>query len=430
MKLNRKIATPFKGDTAIWVIFLILSIISLVAVYSSIGLSAITSASTPHRALMKHGVFVLLSWVAVIVIANMNYRKLASLSVLGYIISIGLLVAVMFFGGSDAGSGTGRWLVLPGNIRFQPSELAKVVMVVYLARLLAVEKERLKEWPTFRNICLLTLLVVGLILPENLSTAAILFVTCFVTMRFTHVDARMWNRTVLALIAIGIVAILISSHRSSNSGPLARSETWTSRVDHWMHPDPDVLNQENMARMAVASGGLWGVGVGNTVHARLMTQAHNDFIYAIIIEEMGAFVAIIIFLLYAMLYFCCIRLVWKCKGTFGQLCVAGLGTLIFLQAAIHMGVSVGAFPVTGQTLPFISAGGSAYLCMALALGVIQAVAADVNRNERKAKERKAAATAAGNGDAKEESVVEESVVEDLSVEAAEPSMVNDNNISD
>lgn len=387
MRLKKKINGPLKGDVAIWVIFFILSVISLVAVYSSIGLSAVSTSSTPLRALVKHGIFVLLAWLEVIVIANMNYRRLAPLSVLGYFVSVALLVAVLFIGGTDAGSGMGRWLVLPGNIRFQPSELAKVVMVVYLARLLAVEKDHLGEWPTFRNICLLTLVVVALILPENLSTAAILFFTCFVTMRFTHVDARLWRRTVLALAAIGIVAILISSSQSSNSGPLARSETWTSRIDHWMHPDPDELNQENMARMAVASGGFAGVGVGNTVHARLMTQAHNDFIYAIIIEEGGMLMGIFVFLLYAVLYFRCIKLVWKCKGTFGQLSVAGLGTLIFLQAAIHMGVSVGAFPVTGQTLPFISAGGSAYLFMALALGVIQSVAADVNRSERRAQEK-------------------------------------------
>ncbi len=378
---------------AIWVIFLIMSVISLVAVYSSIGLSAVSASSTPLRALLKHGVFVLGSWMVVIVVANMNYRRLASLSVVGYLLSVILLVAVFFIGGTDAGSGMGRWLVLPGNIRFQPSELAKVVMVVYLARLLAVEKERLAEWPTFRNICLLTLLVTGLILPENLSTAAILFITCFATMRFSHVNPRLWNRTVLVLVALAVIVILISSGHSSN-GPLARSETWTSRIDHWLHPDPDELNQENMARMAVASGGFWGVGVGNTVHARLMTQAHNDFIYAIIIEERGMVMGIIVFLLYAILYFRCIKLVWKCSGTFGQLSVAGLGTLIFLQAAIHMGVSVGAFPVTGQTLPFISSGGSAYLCMALALGVIQSVAADVNRKERAAKEKKVAASLA------------------------------------
>ena len=143
--------------------------------------------------------------------------------------------------------------------------------------------------------------------------------------------------------------------------------------------------------MAVASGKFFGVGIGSTIQARLMTQANNDLIYAIIIEETGMFGGILVFLLYFFLYVRCINIALRCKGDFGRMTVIGLGTLIFLQAAIHMGVSVGALPVTGQTLPLISSGGTAYMCMGLALGIIQSVAYDVNVNEAKEKRAKVAA---------------------------------------
>jgi len=379
---------PFKGDAAIWVIFLCLSFISLVSVYSAIGATAVgISHTTPTHAFVKHLVFVLGSYVVAIVVSNINYRRLSPLSFWGYLLSVALLVAVLFIGHREeaAGSGMGRWIELPIIGRFQPSELAKVIVIVFLARLLTLYSDTLKEWKTFRNIMLSVLFVVALILPENLSTAVILFFTCFALMRFTDIDVRHWRRTLLALVLLGVVFILFNSRGESNNGPLARSSTWTSRVDNWLHPDPDELNQPNMARMAIASGKFFGNGVGNTVHARLMSQAHNDFIYAIIIEQQGMAFAIFIFFLYAALYLRCIRIAWKCKGGFGQLTVVGLGTLIFLQAAIHMGVSVGALPVTGQTLPLVSAGGTAYLCMALAMGIIQSVAADVNRKEKRAK---------------------------------------------
>lgn len=391
--INHKLLSPFKGDTAIWVIYVILTVISLIWVYSSIGYSAISdSHTTPWRAFFKHSVFVALSYIVVVAIANMNYRRLSQLSWWGYVLSICLLVVVLLLGRQsvDAGSGMGRWLRIPIIGSFQPSELAKICMVVYLARLLAQHKEEIAEWKTFRNICITMMLVVLLIFPENLSTAVIVFVTCFAMMRFAPVNVSYWRKTLLAIIAAGMIVIFVGSKIGDDKSIVARSTTWTARIDNWLHPDPDIISQENMARMAVASGKLLGNGIGTTIQARLMTQAHNDLIYSIIIEERGMVMGILIFVLYAMLYFRCIKIAWKCKGTFGQLTVAGLGTLIFLQAAIHMAVSVGAMPVTGQTLPLISAGGSSYLCMALAIGIIQSVAADVNLSEAKVKSGKPA----------------------------------------
>lgn len=377
--LHRKLLNPFKGDMAIWVIFICLAIISLIAVYSSVGYTAIITHSTPERAFIKHLAFVATTFVVVIALSNINYRRYASLSWFGYLLSVGLLIAVIVLGHDEStpGSGTNRWIYLPVINQFQPSELAKIIIIVYLARLLALEKETLHEWKTFRNVMIPVFIVAGLILPDNLSTALIIGIVCFAMLRLAPINVGYWRKTLLVLAILGTLGILVGA--KMDFGPLARSSTWTSRIDNWLHFDEDELTQESMARMAVATGKFMGVGIGSTVQARLMTQAHNDLIYAIIMEESGMLGGILVFLLYAFLYLRCIRIAWQCKGTFGSMTVAGLGTLIFLQAAIHMGVSVGALPVTGQTLPFISSGGTAYLCMGLALGIIQSVAHDVNQ---------------------------------------------------
>ena len=383
--ISRKLLNPFKGDKAIWFIFLALVVISLVSVFSSIGYSAATSNITPEHAFIRHVEFVVATIVVVILMSNFDYRKFSRLSWFGYLLSVVLLIAVLVIGHktNDAGSGMSRWLLLPGNIRFQPSELAKVIIIVYLARLLAQEKDNLKEWPTLRNIMIPLFIIIGLIVSDNLSTSIIIFLVCFAMMRIAPINVNHWRLTILTLVIVGVLALVVGE--KMNIPFLARSETWTSRIDKWMNFNEDELSQESMARMAVATGRFFGVGIGSTIQARLMTQANNDLIYAIIVEETGMFGGIIVFLLYVYLYIRCIKIAIKCRGDFGRMTVIGLGTLIFLQAAIHMSVSVGALPVTGQTLPFISSGGTSYICMGLALGIIQAVAYDNNLAEAKEK---------------------------------------------
>ena len=383
--ISRKLLNPFKGDKAIWFIFLVLAIISLISVFSSIGYSAVISDRTPEQAFVRHLMFVVVTFVVVILLSNFNYRQFSRASWFGYIISIALLIAVFVIGhkSNESGSGMSRWLMLPLVGRFQPSELAKVIVIIYLARLLAQEKDNLKEWTTFRNILIPIFIITVLILSENLSTAVIIFFVCLAMLRLAPINVKHWRLTILALVVCGALALVVGE--KMNIPFLARSETWANRIDNWLNFNDQELSQESMARMAVASGKFFGVGIGSTIQARLMTQANNDLIYAIIIEESGMLGGIIVLLLYVYLYIRCIKIAMRCKGDFGRMTVIGLGTLIFLQAAIHMSVSVGALPVTGQTLPFISSGGTAYLCMGLALGVIQAVAYDVNLSEAKAK---------------------------------------------
>ena len=380
-----KMSNIFRGDKTLWVVFLLLSVVSLVGVYSSIGLEAYRLESTggPTGLFLRHLVIVLGSWVIVVLCSRINYRFFSRFAVLGLWVSVVLLAVTLMMGG--------RWLKIPIVSQFQPSEVAKVALVLFIARMLALKKEQVGEKSTFFSLLAYVVLVVAFVLPENFSTAALLFISCYLMLFFGGVDRRWWWRILMVLVVGASVGLYVTYHRYEkqatatetasqvgNGQLFERSGTWGHRLYSWINPpDPSSVTQENMARMAVARGGLLGAGVGQTIHARLMTQSHNDFIYAIIIEETGMVGGVLVLILYSFFYFRCVRLAWRCGGRFGALTVAGLGTMIYLQALANMGVAAGVLPVTGQTLPFISYGGTSYLFLGLGLGIIQSVAADV-----------------------------------------------------
>lgn len=374
-----KTSKIFKGDRTLWVVFFLLSIISLVAVYSSIGLYAYSQPGTrPTSLFFKHTLIVLATYFTIIILSKINYRYFSRFAMLGYWASLFLLVVMLAL--------HGRWFHLPVIGQFQPSEIAKVILIIFVARMIAKRKENIEDIATFFMLLVSILAVVVLVLPENFSTAALIFLSCYLMMLFGGVKRKYWWNLLGVLVLVGGVAMFVMLKTGEHSDVLERSETWVNRVDRWLNPNHDELSQENMARMAIARGGVLGAGIGNTVHARLMTQAHNDFIYAIIIEETGMVGGLVVFILYAIFYYRCVRLARRCKGTFGSLIVAGLGTVIYIQALVNMSVAVGVLPVTGQTLPFISYGGTAYLFLGCGFGVIQSVAADVERQKMQPQE--------------------------------------------
>ncbi len=378
----------FRGDKTIWVVFFLLSVISLVAVYSSIGLYAYSMPhARPTGLFLKHLAIVAATYVVIILISRINYRYFSRFAMLGYWASLVLLAVMLAL--------HGRWFRLPVIGQFQPSEIAKVVLIIFVARQVSIakKKEQTEEIGTFLMILVYIAPVVLLVLPENFSTAALIFLSAYLVMLYGGVNRKYWWRLFLVGVVVAIGFLMVSYYKYekslSNVGTemtIERQATWGHRVYSWINPEPDELSQENMAKMAIARGGLARLGVGSTVHARLMTQAHNDFIYAIIIEETGMLGGLIVFALYSIFFFRCIKLSLKCKGRFGALTVAGMGTMIYLQALVNMSVAVGVLPVTGQTLPFISYGGTAYLFLGCGLGVIQAVAADVDKTEQEEKE--------------------------------------------
>ena len=394
-----KLSNIFRGDRTIWVIFLLLTIVSLVEVYSAIGLVAYSKFSathTPTTLFFRHMCIVAASWVVVAVMSRVDYRYFSRFSVLALWVSVVFLILLLAlrFTNHEVAQNGGRWIRLPIVGQFQPSEVAKVALVLFMARLMALKKKGIDELPTFIQLLIPLALVSAVVLPANFSTAALIFLSGYLMMYFGGVNRTWWWRLLLIGLVAVVAGLAITYYRYDRSmvtetaavqteSLLDRSSTWGHRVHSWINPDTSI-SQENMARMAIASGGLLGVGPGNTVHARLMTQAHNDFIYAIILEEFGLVGGIVVFLLYALLYFRCMRIAWRCRGKFGALAVSGLGTMIFIQAVANMCVAVGVLPVTGQTLPFVSYGGTAYLFLALGLGVIQSIAAETYSDREEA----------------------------------------------
>lgn len=389
-----KLKSIFRGDKGIWVVFFLLSLISLVAVYSSIGLEAYMHASagkTPGGLFRKHLFIVALTYVAIIFISRINYRYFSRFALLGYFASLVLLVVVFVVGG--------RWLQfngLAGINQFQPSEIAKVVLIIFVARQLTLKQNKVDSKEMFWQMLIFIGLVAGFILPQNLSTAALTFLACYIMMYLGGVNRKRWWLLLAAGIVVGGIwmgTTYANYERSQKDGGqvnvslVEREQTWGHRLHSWINPNDSILTQDNIARMAIARGGLLGKHVGNTIHGRLMTEAHNDFIFAVIIEETGAIGGMIVFTLYAIFFLRCVRLARRCDGMFGKLTVAGIGIVIYLQALINMSVAVGALPVTGQTLPFISFGGTAYLFLGCGVGVIQAVAVDVQQKEKAVAEK-------------------------------------------
>ncbi len=391
-----KNATQYiRGDKVIWIVLIILTLISLVEVYSSIGKFAYDKDVSTLSLFIKHFVIIVFTYICIILISRIDYRKFARLSQIGYYISIVLLVVTMglFFFGRISGKAAGRWLEIPGLGQFQPSEIAKFILIVYIARLLTKSKDTIKEWSTFKKILLPIIIIAALIFPQNFSTAALLFVVCFIMMFVGNINYKYW----FSAAGIGIVALCIGftvmthverakqdANIQQKGAEVIRSSTWLNRIDEWRSNDKDEDTQTNTAKKAIATGGFMGKHPGNTVQGRLLSESHNDFIYAIVIEELGMFIGIIILFLYSILFFRCIIIAKRCQGSFGALTVSGLGLLIYLQALINMGVAVGYLPVTGQTLPFISYGGTSYLLSGCAIGIIQSISsASLQENQPK-----------------------------------------------
>jgi len=400
-----------RGDTTLWVVFFLLTIISLVSVFSSIGLTAYgLPGKTPVGMFMKHLAIVLATYVAVIVLSSLKYEVFGKLAKIAYLLALVLVVAAYIVGKlnpESAGSGEARWLNI-GSMSFQPSEIVKVLLVVVMASMLSKNRNLAGDKVFFGLAIAAIGFVVMFVAPENFSSAALIFLVCYIMLYLGGVDRKMWW-TIFLVGALGVVLFLGINYTRYKYERVEREQlavenvdkregrglTWGHRVYSWLHPDPDELTQENMARMAIARGGIKGQNVGSTIHARLMKGAHNDFIYAIIIEETGIFGAIVVFVLYAWFFLRCVRISKRCKEQFGSLLVAGMGTLIYIQALLNMGVAVGALPVTGQTLPFISYGGSAYAFLGCGVGMIQAVAAETDTSRRK---KAKAGTTAGSAD--------------------------------
>lgn len=378
MKLKlRKI----NSDKVIWLIVLLLSILSLMEVYSTIGRTAYNDfGGNTTKMLFKQIAIIIAGLFVIWGTQHFPYKRLAGLSRLGFLISIPLLLLTLLVGLSS-GKDAGRWLSLPLIGQFQTSEIVKIILIIYVARLLTLKKARIKEKQTFWEVLVPVIAICGLIFRENFSTSAILFLACFVMMFLAGINKQYMIRLTLVGV-VGLVAMFFVVTQAPQLLP--RGGTWVKRIEDFRAADKEEVSQVNWAKMAIATGGPVGKRIGNTEFARFFDASHNDFIFAIIIEEGGLVLGLIVIALYSIFFFRCRRIALQKLSTegytFGSLSAIGLGTLLMIQAFVNMAVAVNLAPVTGQTLPFISYGGTSFLSCSLAVGIILSISADTHGN--------------------------------------------------
>ena len=364
----------FKGDRSIWALVALFMVYSLLAVYSSSVNVAFTKFGGNTTYFLRTQ-FIMLAFGLIIIIIthHLPYRIYSSLSGLFLIIAIALLILTLFIG-VRINEAT-RWIVIPGTgFRLQTSDLAKVAIVIYLARALAQYQDELRNFKLVSRYLMLPVAIVcGLIVSENLSTAMMIFGICLILLFIGRVPVKfLFAYLGMAIAGVILFALLLSVVSPGNS----RVTVWKNRIEHFISGDntADDDYQSNQAKIAISTGGLIGKAPGKSTQRNMLPQSNSDFIFAIIIEEYGLlFGAIPLILAYLILLFRGIAIAKKCETAFPAFLVLGLVVMIVMQAMLNMFVAVGLFPVTGQTLPMISWGRTSVLVMSFSIGAILSV---------------------------------------------------------
>ena len=373
----------FKGDRAIWGLVALFMIYSLLAVYSSsAGVAFMKYGGNTTYFLRSQFFMLVLSLIIIVVVHYLPYRIYFSVAGLLLIGAAGLLILTFAFG-SRVNEAT-RWLVIPGTgFRMQTSDVAKVALVIYLARSLAKYQNELKNFMLVSKYFMIPVgIICGLILPENLSTALMVFGISMVILFIGRVPLRFLLAYVgIAVVGVVLFAMILTAVSKSN-----RVEIWKNRIEHFFSGavDEDGDYQSNQAKIAISTGGLFGKAPGKSTQRNMLPQSNSDFIFAIIIEEYGLlFGAIPLILAYMILLFRGITIAKKCETAFPAFLVMGLIVMIVVQAILNMLVAVGLFPVTGQTLPMVSWGRTSVLVMSFSIGAILSVSRVVNARIKK-----------------------------------------------
>ncbi|MFT3740260.1 MAG: FtsW/RodA/SpoVE family cell cycle protein [Breznakibacter sp.] len=365
-----------RGDRVIWGLMMTLSVFSLLAVYSSTGTLAYKyyGGNTTHY-MLKHLVFLILGITVAIFLHKLHYKVFARFAKGILWVSIILLMMTLAMGISL--NQAARWLTVPGiGISFQPSELAKFALIIYVSRILSQHQE---EGVPAKNAFMPSMvyigIVCGLIFTENLSTASMIGFVSMVLMFVGRVPFKYLAGTAAVALA-GITLIIILS---SYVPFLHRAETWKARIERYISKDSSQEKedagdfQSNQAKIAVATGGLFGKGPGNSYQRNFLPHPYSDFIYAIVVEEFGFVGGFFILLIYLTLLYRAALIVRQSTKTFPAFLALGLSLILVMQAMINMGVAVGLFPVTGQPLPLVSMGGTSILFAFAAFGIILSV---------------------------------------------------------
>ncbi len=365
-------AKKIGGDKAIWIVVIALAIFSFLPVYSAssnFGVNLIFSNIIKHVSIIFIGIMIMYSTHL------LDYKYFKGLSLIVLPLVIFLLFFASFQGNVIDGANANRWLNIPIlDISFQPSTLASIFLLIYLSNFLSKEKNKnLSLTKTFLLMWLPIILVVGLILPSNFSTALLIFIMS--TMIIFIAGYKLKHLTVLFLLFIFLISSFLYAVNKFPDIIPNRVDTWTNRIENFVNNDIDDTSnyQINRAKAAIANGKIFGVGAGKSSMKYILPQSTSDFIFSIIAEEYGIIVSLIILLLYVVLLFRIIITSYRSQTKFGQLVSVAVGIPVVFQAFTNMAVAVQLIPVTGQPLPLVSTGGTSIWITFLAMGILLSV---------------------------------------------------------
>lgn len=372
-----------KGDKVIWAIVAMLGLLSFMPIYSASTnlVNVVGSNSSTFGILVKHAFLMFSGFLILLVIHKINYKYFSSISVIALVGVIILLLYTLTQDTTIGGATAKRWIEIPFiGLSFQTSSLANVVLMTYIARFLAINKDKeitFKE--SIKTLWVPIIIVLALIVPENLSTSALIFLMAIMLLFVGGYPFKYLFIIGVSILLFFTIFILVSK-AFPDLMPKSRVSTWISRIENYSNPDAEEGYQVEKAKIAIATG-LEPTGPGKSVQKNFLPQSSSDFIFAIIIEEFGIALWLPIILLYMLLLIRFIVIAQKAPSTFGTLMVIGVGFPIIFQAILNMMVAVNLIPVTGQNLPLISSGGTSIWMISLAIGMILSVSAAKERED-------------------------------------------------
>jgi cell division protein FtsW len=384
----KSIFKNIQGDSVIWAIIGVLAIFSFLPVYSaSSNLAYLYGDGNTFKFLAKHFAHLVLGFGILYGVHKIPYHYFRGLSMIALPIVVVLLLITIAQGTTIGGANASRWIRVPlVGVTFQTSTLAAVVLMTYVARYLSTIESKLVSFKeTLLPLWLPVFLIIGLILPANFSTAAIIFAMVVLLVFIGGYPFR--YLAIILTTGLLLLSLFVLTAKAFPEVFPNRVDTWISRVASFVDKtDKDADYQIIKAKTAIASGGITGLGPGKSVQKNFLPQSSSDFIYAIIVEEFGLLGALVVMVVYLLLLFRLVVVAHKSSSMFAKLLVIGVGLPVVFQALVNMAVAVELFPVTGQTLPLISSGGTSIWMTCLALGIVLSVSAkrEVEKNEQQA----------------------------------------------
>jgi cell division protein FtsW len=377
-----KLLANIQGDKGLWAVVFLFMLFSFLPVYSaSSNLAYAYSGGNTFSYLIKHMFFVFSGLSIIYLIHKVDPVYFRNIGTILLFTALILLVAVLLQGDTIGGANASRWIRLPFiQITFQPSEIAKLALILYLSRALVKHKDKLHSFKeSFVPIVSPILMVVILILPANFSTAALIGV---ISMILLFVGGYPFKHLIklgfIGAAALGLFLLLVIAFPDAMPNRVA---TWKARIENYQEGDSESNYQVEKSKIAIASGHFFGQGPGKSIQKNFLPQSSSDFIYAIIVEEGGLVFGSLVVGFYLLFLMRILKIAHQLTDTFGVLVVIGMGFSVVFQAFLNMGVAVNIFPVTGQTLPFISSGGTSLWITCMGMGVVLSISKQMQKKK-------------------------------------------------